>query len=356
MITQTKPIDYSGQTIYLGIDVHMKRWKVAVFTQSAFFKIFSQDADPDILVKYLHRNFPNGKYKSVYEAGFCGFWIHESLEKAGIENIVVNAADVPTSDKDKKQKYDKVDARKLGLSLRSDSLHGIFIPNRMQQEVRNLLRTRYRLVRDVAKCKSRIKSQLHFLGIKIPPKWSTGHWSGKFINWLKQLSFETTAGKLAFSVQLKQLCQLRILLADLNKKLRQLSKQQQLNHQVDLLLSVPGVGLISALVLLTELIDIQRFNNLDRLCSFTGLIPDVQASGERERTCHITRRGNSYLKCILIECAWRAIREDPALLLYFEQYILRMKKNQAIIRIAKKLLSRVRYVWLHNKKYQMTTT
>ena len=69
-------------------------------------KRFSQSPVPDVLHKYLVSNYSGANYFSVYEAGFCGIWIHEKLMDLGITNIVVNPADVPTMSKEKLRKTD----------------------------------------------------------------------------------------------------------------------------------------------------------------------------------------------------------------------------------------------------------
>lgn len=68
-------------------------------------KTFVQPPDASELGNYLKANFQNADYYSVYEAGFSGFWVHEDLKKEGITNIIINAADVPTT----KKKFRKCD-------------------------------------------------------------------------------------------------------------------------------------------------------------------------------------------------------------------------------------------------------
>ena len=92
------------------------------------------------------------------------------------------------------------------------------------------------------------------------------------------------------------------------------------------------------MVLLTEIIDINRFKSLDHLASYVGLIPGEDSSGEQERTTGISRRRNAHLRTLLIECSWVAVRKDPALIMSFNQLMKRMPKNRAIVRIARKLL------------------
>ncbi len=106
------------------------------------------------------------------------------------------------------------------------------------------------------------------------------------------------------------------------------------------------------MTLLTEIVDINRFKNLDHLASYVGLIPGEDSSGEQERNTGISHRRNAHLRSMLIECSWVAAREDPALLMAFGKLSKRMVKNRAIVRIARKLLNRIRYVLKHQKPYE----
>ena len=118
MKKQINRLDFKGQNIYVGIDVHLKSWSVTVLSENTTLKKFSQSPEPDALHKFLITNYPGAKYYSVYEAGFCGFWIHQRLTELGINNIVVNPADVPTMLKEKLRKTDAVDCSKLARGQR----------------------------------------------------------------------------------------------------------------------------------------------------------------------------------------------------------------------------------------------
>ena len=118
-----------------------------------------------------------------------------------------------------------------------------------------------------------------------------------------------------------------------------------------MLRTIPGIGDIIAFVLYTELIDMVRFASFDRLASYVGLVPSTAASGEKQTTKGLTARHARYLRYLLIESAWQIILKHAAMSLAYLTYTNRMSKQRAIIRIAKKLLSRVRYVWKNNKPY-----
>jgi len=87
------------------------------------------------------------------------------------------------------------------------------------------------------------------------------------------------------------------------------------------------------MILLTELGPIERFPSLDHLCSYVGLIPDTQGSGDKEHVGEITQRGHSHLRSLLIEASWVAVRKDPALMMAFHEYLKRMRKSERSSRL-----------------------
>lgn len=353
MEAQGKKIDFTGQNIYAGFDAHLNTWKVTIMTEDIVYKTFTLPPKPEALYNYLKMNFPGGHYHSAYEAGFCGYWIHDKLVSFGIRSIVVNPADIPTTDKERVQKEDKRDSRKIARSLSNGTLIPIYVPSIQTQRDRSLLRTRAMLVKDLAKYKNRIKSFLYFYGINIDDSFSNhqSHWSNRFIMWLESIEMDGGSGKEALRVLISECKNLRTSILKISKQIRNLSNTETYQKQVTLLKSVPGVGLLTAMTILTELESIDRFNNIDKICGYIGLVPSTKSSGEKERTGDITPRGHSVLRTAIIESSWTAIRNDPSLMKSYLSYIKRMESNKAIIKIAKKLLSRIRFVLLNQKPY-----
>jgi transposase len=344
-------LDFNDQPIYVGMDIHKKSWSISILTDKFEHKTFTQPPDVEVLVNYLKRNFPGGSYKSVYEAGYCGFWIHDRLQEHGVQCLVVNPADVPTKDKERRSKTDRVDCRKLARSLRSEEIESIYVPSRPKVEDRSLLRTRHSMVRKQTRCKNQIKSILHFYGIQIPEELANSHWSNRFLTWIETIRMERASGNFALKVHLEELNHMRKIIADLTRGIRSLAKCDEYRQNVRILKSVPGISTLTAMTLLTELYEITRFKNLDKLCSYVGLIPDTDSSGETERKTGITKRRNPQLRGILIESSWVAVRKDPALMMTFNKLCKKMPKTNAIVRIARKLLNRIRYVLKTQQEY-----
>ena len=342
------------QNIYVGLDVHKKNWGVSILGEQLEHKTFMQSAEPAQLSKYLEKHFPDSNYYAAYEAGFCGFWIAHELEKKGVNTIVVNPSDIPTTNKEKKQKSDKRDAKKIAHSLRNGSLTGIYIPEDDVLQDRMLVRMRQKLLEDIKRCKCRIKSQMNLFGIHIPEELDKSYWTKALRAFIRQDNF-TGSGQLILVTLMDELEAIELLKKRTDKAIGELANTK---HQslVELLSSIPGIGTLAAMTLIVELVDIKRFKTADQLHSFVGFIPTIYASGAKEKIGNITKRSNRHLRTILVQCAWRAAKIDPTLMVDYDILCRKMKANKAIIRIAKKLLNRVRYVWTTENKLENTYT
>lgn len=347
---------FKGRSFYVGIDYHKKSWKVTILSEHYEHKTMSQEPNPVILANYLNRNFPGGDYHAVYEAGFSGFGACRELQKLGVNCSVIHPADVPTSQKERQQKTDKTDSRKLARSLRSNELEAIHVPERKLEADRALSRQRFRIVKDIARTKNRVKSLLLQFGISIPERFTvtqSRHWSKNYINWLKGLPIEELSLRPVLDNYIEIGTMLRKELLLVNKQVKELSKLPGYAHNYKLLLSIPGIGITTAMTILVQAGDIKRFKRLDDLCNYIGLVPKMYASGEKVVTGKMIRRGRKELKIMMIEASWEAIRKGPALMAVFNELSSRMNKNKAIIRIARKMLSRVRYVLTNRAEYEL---
>lgn len=344
----SKAADFTGQSIFVGIDVHLRSWKIAIDTEAMSFKRFSQDPNPDLLAGYLHRHFPGGRYHAVYEAGYCGFWIYESLRQSGVECIVVNPGDVATKDKERVRKTDRIDASKLARELRSGNLEAIYVPAADTLSDRTLVRMRRSQVKKQTRVKNQIKALLRFHGIELPNQFEGRHWARPFLRWLEQMSGENSSlgprSRVALAYHVQELEQIRARVLELTKEIKCLARSDRYRERVELLVSLPGISTLSAMIWLSELVDIRRFKNLDKLASYVGLVPSTHRSAETGRDGGLTRRRHGTLRHILIESAWVATRNDARLAADFVRLCARMPKTRAIIRIARKQLARIFFV------------
>jgi transposase len=120
---------------------------------------------------------------------------------------------------------------------------------------------------------------------------------------------------------------------------------------MELIRSIPGIGLITGITFLVEIEDISRFRNSDKFAGFIGIIPSCHSSGEKESKGEMTPRGAKSLRTALIESSWIAARMDPVLSLAFNNYCRKMEPDKAITRIARKLANRIYFVLAKQTKY-----
>jgi transposase len=192
---------------------------------------------------------------------------------------------------------------------------------------------------------------LLFYGVVIPEEKEMGHWSRRFIRWIEGIRMERASGDMALQIHLEELCHLRQIIAKLNRAILALSRTEEYRSRVLLLRTVPGISTLTAMILLTEIGEIRRFPSIDELATYVGLIPDTDSSGEKEHVGGVTQRSHPQLRWVLIESSWRAVPKDPALMMAFKEYCKRMRKTKAIVKIAKKLLNRIRYVLKNRAEY-----
>lgn len=353
-------------TYFIGIDVHKQSWKLAIRFNGQELRRLSMDPSAKHLRHFVDKEYGKARFVSVYEAGFTGFSTHRDLVKQGFENLVIHPADVPTTDKERRRKTDKVDCRKLARFLEEyyrnpdpyteSRITPVWVPTASQEALRDVFRLRDQLVKDQSRMKNRIWSLLDKWGMKMPSVEELPRWSRRFVAYLRALEFEQPAARLVLDHKLDQLEAIARQLSVTNRALNAQCKAHKRWKVIEKLRSsFRGVGRITAAGFICEIMDIHRFFNTDQLSSYLGLVPDVRGSGGHERSTGLTSRCNQRLRRLLIEAAWVAARQDEEMHGYWRGYIRRMSKQQAVIRIAKKLASRMRKVWLELEPAAMKT-
>lgn len=347
----SKAIDFSGQTFTLGLDIHKKSISVCVRTDELEVAHFTQPPDIKLLANHLFSRFPNAQFVCAYEAGFCGTSHHRELENLGIKNIIIHPADLPQTDKQKNNKTDLHDSRAIARYLEKGLLRGIYIMPEDQQERRALYRCREAKSRDVTRCTNRLKSFIDFMGIKLPaPFIDKQYVSNRFLTWLSDVNMATPQGSETLRLYIEELIYQRKQLVEITKKLKQ-AIEEHYQHSYHSLLTVPGIGPITAIALLVETGDLRRFKNPDSYASYLGLVPSEQSSGETIYNRKLQPRCNTHLRPILIEAAWMAIRKCPALLAYYKKHV-RVSNKKAIIKVARKLALIAKSVALNKTSYE----
>ncbi len=337
--------DYTGKTIFVGMDVHKKTYSVTVICDSCIIKRDTLKAEPEDLISYLKKRFGSGKIKTAYEAGFCGFHLHRTLEAAGIENIVVHAAGIETSNS--RVKTDKRDSLKIAVHLSEGKLRSVYIPTVEQEDHRTVTRLRDTFCKERARIGNQIKSLLFLHGL-IP----ADNKKKASQKWIESLSrFEMPPG-VKFAIE-----KFVAMWLEFNEKIKEIDleiKKQAIKDQaVDAIYqTASGIGPTSARVLANELGNLQQFKNERQLFSYIGFTPSEHSSGEHTRQGHITKQGKPIVRKILVQAAWVAIRHDIELQNIYEKIAVKSGAKRAIVAVARRLIGRIRACFRTGELYE----
>ena len=316
--------------LYAGIDAHKRTCTIVIIdNQGRKIKEGVVKTESDSIRGFL------GPYKdqvcAVVETCLNWHFIYRVL-KGYIVDIKVAQTYKIKIIAEAKVKTDSISANTLAQMLRIGYIPEIYIPNEKTRKLRELTRNRVYLVRLKTRLKNKIHSLLdknglnQFMGTDLFGKAGRKH--------LRTL----TIGNPEQGI-IKRFLELVEKLEENIKDIETvIGNNVDDSPEIKLLRSIPGIGRISAHLLLGEIGNIRRFKSKAKICSFAGICPRIYASGEVERRGHITKAGNSYMRWILTECAQTAIRHSPGLRKIFNNIALRHGKKVAVIAVARRML------------------
>jgi len=281
----------------------------------------------------------------------CGYesWLGDLIESQGHRLHLAH----PLKTKaiaEAKVKTDKIDAKVLAQLLQANLLPEAYHASDSIRQERALLRYRQVMVRMQTQTKNRIHFLVDQLGINSPEV--TDLFGKRGLQWLKQLQLRGRYQRI-LEGHLETLEFLRQEVKRMDRLIDQIIKD---NHQARLLQTIPGIGKLSAYLLISEIGPIRRFATSQKLCSYAGLTPSVHQSGQTQYHGHITKQGNKHIRWAMVEAAHRVIRKDPGLKRFFDHIRFKKGSSVATVAIARKLLVAVFHVLSKNETYRYFKT
>jgi transposase len=231
-------------------------------------------------------------------------------------------------------KTDKKDTMTLAKLLAVGMIPAIWVPPPHVRELRALIHHRQRLISQQTRIKNQLQSLLHRHHL-VPPGGQL--FSAANRPWWLGLSL-TSSEKLRLRQDLILLDQLNPLITEVEDELNRLTLAEPWADQVPYLLQLPGIGLITAMTILSAIGQIDRFPTAKKLVGYAGLGAKAHSSGQTHRTGGITKQGRRELRRVLIEAAWTAVRYDQHWQQQFERLAYHIGREKAIVAIARKLL------------------
>ncbi|MGH7388199.1 MAG: IS110 family transposase [Candidatus Rokuibacteriota bacterium] len=228
----------------------------------------------------------------VYEAGPCGYWLYRYLTRKGLACHVVAPSLIPKRPGDR-VKTDRRDAVALARSMRSGDLSSIYVPGVEDEALRDLSRGREDAMQDLKRSKRRLKSFLLRQDIRYEGR---ANWTAAHLRWLATVVCPTAPQQIVFQEYVRAVTEQQERLQRLERALHEAVQGWRLYPVVEALQALRGVELTGAVILLTELGDLTRFDSPRQLMSYLGLTPSEYSTGERRRQGGITKAGNSHAR------------------------------------------------------------
>ncbi|MFN7940466.1 MAG: IS110 family transposase [Thermoanaerobaculia bacterium] len=302
----------NASTSYVGMDVH-KAWVTVArgVPGQAAVEVWEVPNEPRAirrLARRLLREAGSGEVSCCYEAGSCGYTLQRQLGKEGIDCEVVAPSLVPRRPGER-IKTDRRDARKLVEYWRSGMLTVITPPSLEQEAVRDLVRCREDVRQDLQRSRHRLSKLL----LRNGRVYREGDaWTGRHRQWLQELVWETAEQPRVLAEYRVSIEFLEERLKDIDRQIAEVAQRAPYREPVGWLRCFRGIDTLSAMILLTEVHAIERFDSPRRFMAYLGLVPGEHSSGGSERRTGITKAGNTHVRRMLVEAAWH-YRHHPGL-------------------------------------------
>lgn len=319
----------------IGLDVHQKRTAVALLDADSGEVSERKVPTPDV-PEFLQEL--RGPKRVVLEAGDMSAFLARKLDSLGMDVVVVDAFKSHRfAQAMNTAKTDRLDALALArLAHQGAAELAVWVPDESVDDLRTITRVRRKLVQQGTRLRNEIRGLIRHQGRRCPYSKLTGQAAQAWLN-----GFETQL-PLAKRSALRQL---RLALSDNVDRIRQLD--EALAELVkdcapaQRLMTICGCGRLLAATIVAEIGAVERFPDASHLRSYTGLVPRVHQSGERQRTGRLTRRGNPFLRYALVMLAQHvALKRDlkhTPLKRAYNRHLHRYGPNPAKVALARKL-------------------
>jgi transposase len=329
--------------MFVGMDLHKNYLQIAVMDEKG--KVLQNSKIDNDLKKVgtFFDKIKNDKTQVVMESSAVWYNIYQYLSEEKHLDVVLSNPIKTRAIASAKIKTDKLDATKLADLLRGGYIAECYVPDRRTMDLRELVRHRAALVRMRTKLKNKVHGILLMKGITIAD--APYPFTQKYNDKLKELNDYRING------YLRVIESLDLEIKDVSDKILQLAKNDEM---AKLLMTIPGVGYYSALLIVSEIGDINRFPDSYHLCSYAGLVPSTHSSGGTTYNGRITKTGSKHLRWIVQECVYVHIRtaKDSNITRFYTKLAKKKSKSKAAVAAASKLLKVVYWVMKEKREYR----
>jgi transposase len=333
---------------FVGIDLHKQTISLCVVDQSRNVlqrKRLRCSDEPAIQAWFQTL----GAFTAVVEATASYEWLVRLIEPLADKILLAHPKKLRVI-AESTRKSDKLDAQVLAEFLALDMIPTSYRPTPRQREHRRLTRQRASLQVRITSTKNRMRRIMSHYNADRPDLFRQSA--------LADLSRFPFSPADRFCMQQLQ-AELRFqqsLLQQADQELRRFAQAAPIPEQErrELLCTIPGVGFVTAEVVLAELADVQRFQSAKQITAYAGLAPGQRESAGKSLELHIEKTGSRHLRWILVEAAWRLVRLSPRWQAIYQRLKESVKAKKAIVAVARRLLGLMAAILRTGKPYSAT--
>lgn len=323
----------------VGLDVHKVNTQVCIVNEEG-----EVEREVRIATDRQHLGKLFGKrerMRILIEASTESEWVAQYLEGLGHEVIVADPNYAPMyPHRVRRVKTDRRDARALAEACRTGTFRRAHRCSQVHRRVRAQLTVREALVRTRSRYISVVRALLRGEGLRVR--------SGDASTFAARVEELGLASELATTVA-PLLQVMEILTERVNGADRELALAARTDAVVRRLSTAPGVGPVTATTFKAVMDDIRRFQRAHHLESYLGLVPGEKSSGENRHRGHLTKRGNTRVRWLLVEAGWTILRgkapNTQALCAWGRRIAARRGKQIAAVALARKLAGILFAMW-----------
>ena len=295
------------EILFIGLDVDDKAFHGYAVTQTGdFTAAFSCKPNSGALRKKLSQFIEKGYQVQIcYEATYIGFSLQRELSKSGYHCDVIAPSLVPKAPGDH-VKTDRLDSRKLATYYKGGLLVKVHVPDEEEESIRDLIRARKKISDQQKSIKNSINALCRRLGRNYRQevdKKTASYWTILHYRWLDQIVKESEHPALKFnlSMQLIHLKQTQNLVDSYEAEIAKISQSTRYQKSVQALGCYRGIDILTAMSMIIELGDINRFKHPKQLTSYAGMDLREYSSGGKMNRSSMTKAGNRHLRTQAIE-------------------------------------------------------
>lgn len=305
-------LENNQNVILIGLDVHKNSYQACAqdFLSGEIIekRINSSTKAVTNFIELIKENCDNDFYILVgYEAGPTGNQLKKDLDQKGINCDIIPLKYIQRSDKS--IKTDRRDARDIVNALKLQEYQAVYVGKDTDEDVKYFIRMRDDLMKPLKAFKQQISSFILNHGYKYKPKNKkrATKWTIEHLKWLNNLELPSLQREILDSY-LKNYQNLELQIKELDKRIKQIAMSEEYAYRVSRLRCFKGIDYLIALAIIVEIGDFERFENPGKLANYLGLIPGEHSSGDDKNQGRITKKGNKFLRRLLILAAQGAAR------------------------------------------------